>query len=103
LARACPSPTWDVSKLAGHSTCYENRLTDVTIVNVALPTIRRRLHAGPSELEWVVAGYALAFAATLVLWGRVGDVFGRRRVFLVAVAAFGLASLGAGLSQTPLS
>jgi EmrB/QacA subfamily drug resistance transporter len=75
-------------------------MLDVTIVNVALPTIRRRLHAGPSELEWVVAGYALAFAATLVLWGRVGDVFGRRRVFLVAVAVFGLASLGAGLSQT---
>ncbi len=75
-------------------------MLDVTIVNVALPTIRGRLHAGPSELEWVVAGYALAFAATLVLWGRVGDVFGRRRVFLVAVAVFGLASLGAGLSGT---
>ena len=76
-------------------------MLDVTIVNVALPTIRARLHAGPSELEWTVAGYALAFAATLVLWGRVGDTVGRQRVFLGAVAVFGLASLGAGLSQTP--
>ena len=76
-------------------------LVDVTIVNVALPTIRHRLHAGPTELEWVVAGYTLAFGATLVFWGRLGDLVGRRRVFLAAVAVFGTASLAAGLSRSP--
>jgi EmrB/QacA subfamily drug resistance transporter len=76
-------------------------LLDVTIVNVALPTIRSRLDAGATEPEWIVAGYGLAFGATLVFWGRVGDRFGRRRVFLWATACFGLASLAAGISQSP--
>lgn len=76
-------------------------MLDVTVVNVALPTIRARLHAGPSDLEWVAAGYALAFAATLIVWGRVGDHYGRRRVFLAGVACFGVASAGAALSATP--
>ena len=73
-------------------------MLDITVVNVALPTLRARLHGGPTQLEWLVAGYLLAFGATLILWGRLGDVLGRRRVFLAAVAAFGLGSLGAGVS-----
>ncbi len=75
-------------------------LLDVSVVNVALPTLRARLHAGPTQLEWLIAGYLLAFGATLIVWGRVGDLVGRRRVFIAAVAVFGAASLGAGLSST---
>ena len=75
-------------------------LIDVTIVNVALPTIRRSLSASATELEWVVSGYMLAFAAILIIAGSLGDSFGRKRLFLLGVAVFGAASLGAGLSAT---
>jgi EmrB/QacA subfamily drug resistance transporter len=75
-------------------------MLDVTVVNVALPTLRSKLHAGPTQLEWLIAGYLLAFGATLIVWGRIGDLIGRRRVFLAAVAVFGAASLGAGLSSS---
>ena len=73
-------------------------MIDVTIVNVALPTIRRDLHASATQLEWVVSAYMLAFAAALIIAGNLGDLFGRKRVFLAGVAVFGLASLAAGLS-----
>ncbi len=73
-------------------------MIDVTIVNVALPTIRRDLHASATQLEWVVSGYMLAFAAALIIAGNLGDLFGRKRVFLTGVAVFGLASLAAGVS-----
>ena len=75
-------------------------MIDVTIVNVALPTIRRDLHASATQLEWVVSGYMLAFAAALIIAGNLGDLFGRKRVFLAGVVVFGLASLAAGLSQS---
>src|SRR5215471_4648051 len=75
-------------------------LIDVTIVNVALPTIRRDLNASATHLEWVVSGYLLAFAASLIIAGTLGDKFGRKRLFLVGVGAFGVASLSAGLSGT---
>src|SRR5215472_7018773 len=75
-------------------------MIDVTIVNVALPTIRRDLHASATQLEWVVSGYMLAFAAGLIISGNLGDVLGRKRVFLLGVGLFGLASLGAGLSAS---
>ncbi|MEV7797039.1 MFS transporter [Streptomyces sp. NPDC087512] len=71
-------------------------LLDVTIVAVALPSMQRELHAAASSVQWVVSGYALAFALTLVTAGRIGDAFGRRRVFLVALAAFVLCSAAAG-------
>jgi EmrB/QacA subfamily drug resistance transporter len=75
-------------------------LIDVTIVNVALPTIRRHLEASATQLEWVVSGYMLAFAAILIIAGNLGDRFGRKRLFLAGVAVFGAASLAAGLSAT---
>src|SRR5262245_35117960 len=75
-------------------------LVDVTIVNVALPTIRRDLHASATQPEWVVSGYMLAFAAALIIAGNLGDLLGRRRVFLIGVGFFGLASLCAGLSAS---
>jgi EmrB/QacA subfamily drug resistance transporter len=73
-------------------------MIDVTIVNVALPSIRRDLNASATQLEWVVSGYMLAFAATLIIAGNLGDKFGRKRLFLSGAALFGLASLAAGLS-----
>ncbi len=73
-------------------------MIDVTIVNVALPSIRRDLHASVTQLEWVVSGYMLAFAAALIIAGNLGDKLGRKRVFLSGAALFGLASLAAGLS-----
>jgi EmrB/QacA subfamily drug resistance transporter len=75
-------------------------MIDVTVVNVALPTIRRSLQASSTQLEWVVSGYMLAFAAALIVAGSIGDRFGRRRVFLFGVGLFGAASLCAGLSGT---
>jgi len=73
-------------------------LIDFFIVNVALPTIGEDLHAGEAVLELVVAGYGVAYAVLLVLGGRLGDLFGRRRLFLGGLAAFGLASLACGLA-----
>jgi EmrB/QacA subfamily drug resistance transporter len=76
-------------------------MIDGTIVNVALPTIRRDLGASGTQLEWVVSAYMLAFAATLIIAGSLGDVFGRKRVFLAGIFTFGAASLAAGIAQTP--
>jgi EmrB/QacA subfamily drug resistance transporter len=76
-------------------------LLDVTVVNVALPSIRAHLHAGSTDLEWIVSGYMLAFAAVLISAGRLGDIVGRRRLFLAGVAAFGVTSLLSGISATP--
>jgi len=75
-------------------------LIDFFIVNVALPTIAADLSASESVLELVVAGYGLAYAVLLVLGGRLGDLFGRRRFFLGGMAAFGLTSLACGLAPT---
>ncbi|MGC9538440.1 MFS transporter [Streptomyces sp. UG1] len=75
-------------------------LIDFFIVNVALPTIGHDLAASESVLELVVAGYGLAYAVLLVLGGRLGDLFGRRRLFLGGMAAFGLTSLACGLAPS---
>jgi EmrB/QacA subfamily drug resistance transporter len=71
-------------------------LLDVSIVNVALPSMQRGLHASPEGIQWVVSGYALAFGLTLVAGGRLGDLLGRRRMFLVALSAFVITSAVAG-------
>ncbi|GAA4497439.1 MFS transporter [Actinoallomurus oryzae] len=76
-------------------------LIDFFIVNVALSTIDEDLGAGPALLELVVAGYGLAYAVLLVLGGRLGDTFGRRRLFVAGLAAFGLTSLACGLAPDP--
>lgn len=72
-------------------------LLDVTIVNVALPSIEHSLSAGANELQWILAGYTLAFGLALVPAGRLGDVYGRRTLFLVGLAGFVLASAACGL------
>ena len=76
-------------------------MIDATIVNVALPSIGRDLHARDTDLQWMVSSYLLAFAATLIIAGHLGDRYGHRRLFLIGVALFGVASLGAGLSGSP--
>ncbi|WP_101787182.1 MFS transporter [Nonomuraea indica] len=75
-------------------------LLDVTIVAVALPSMQRGLAASPAEVQWVVSGYALTFALSLVLAGRLGDAIGRRRIFLTALGAFVLCSMAAGAAPT---
>ena len=67
-------------------------------LNVALPTIERSLHLSVSGLEWIVSSYLLVLGGLLLVGGRVADVFGRRRVFLVGLAIFTLSSLAAGLA-----
>src|SRR3954471_18769799 len=73
-------------------------MLDNTIVNVALPTIQRSLHLQISELEWVVAGYALTFGALMLTGGKLADLFGRRLIFVVGLAIFTLSSLACGLA-----
>ncbi|MGW3461203.1 MFS transporter, partial [Streptomyces olivaceoviridis] len=75
-------------------------LLDVTIVSVALPSMARDLGAKPSSVQWVVSGYALTFALALVVAGRLGDAVGRRRIFLVALAAFVVCSAAVGAAPT---
>lgn len=70
-------------------------LLDVTIVQVALPSIGADLAASEAQLEWIVSGYLLAFAVGLITGGRLGDLYGRRRIFLVGIAGFTLASAAA--------
>ena len=74
-------------------------LLDVSIVNVALPSIRQGLHASSSDLQWIISGYALTFGLLLVPAGRFGDVRGRRAVFVGSLALFTLASGACGAAQ----
>jgi EmrB/QacA subfamily drug resistance transporter len=76
-------------------------LVDTTIVNVALPSIQHDLHASGAQLEWMISAYVLAIAVTLISTGRVGDLVGRRRMFLTGVGLFAAASLSAALAQRP--
>jgi MFS family permease len=76
-------------------------LIDASIVNTALPSIGRNLHASPAELEWTVSAYMLGFAATLIIAGHLGDRFGRKRLFLTGVACFALASAGSAIASGP--
>ena len=73
-------------------------LIDITIVNVALPSIQRRLHAGLTGLQWVVDAYALALAALILTAGALADRFGRRLLFIFGVIVFSTASLLCGLA-----
>ena len=72
---------------------------DGTIVNIALPFIQADLNIAPENLTWVVTGYALAFGSLLLLGGRLGDLYGRRRVFMIGLIVFGVASLLGGLAS----
>ncbi|HEV3294292.1 MAG TPA: MFS transporter [Streptosporangiaceae bacterium] len=76
-------------------------ILDMTVVNVALPSIEHGLHFSATSLSWVLNAYALTFGGLLLLGGRAGDILGRRRVFLTGIALFTLASLAAGLATGP--
>jgi EmrB/QacA subfamily drug resistance transporter len=71
---------------------------DNTVLNVAIPTILREFHTTLPSLEWVVTGYALTFATLLIIGGRLGDVYGHRRIFMIGAALFGVGSLIASIS-----
>lgn len=74
---------------------------DFFIVNVALPTIRTDLHASPADSQLVVSVYAAAYAVTLILGGRLGDIYGRKRVFIFGMLGFGVASALCGFAPSP--
>ncbi len=74
-------------------------VVDLTIVNVALPTIGRDLHFSESTLQWVVTAYGITFGGFLLLGGRAADLLGRRRILMLGLAVFTAASLGAGLAR----
>ncbi|MFE3226660.1 MFS transporter [Nocardia sp. NPDC059228] len=76
-------------------------LLDVTIVNVAVPSIQKDLGAAYSQIEWIIAAYVLSFAAVLITGGRLGDIYGRKRLFLLGMAGFTAASLACGLASSP--
>src|SRR5215218_6978871 len=73
---------------------------DATIANIALPYIGRDLHMSGTNLTWIVTGYALAFGGFLLLGGRLGDLYGRRRTFMIGLSIFAVASLAGGLAQS---
>ncbi|MEV5238749.1 MFS transporter [Streptomyces cinnamoneus] len=76
-------------------------LVDVTIVNIAMPNIQKDIGASFSILQWITEGYALAFAAGLITGGRLGDIYGRRKVFLLGMTGFTLASMLCGIAADP--
>lgn len=76
-------------------------LVDVTIVNIAIPSIERTIDASFGAIQWITAGYALAFAAGLITGGRLGDIYGRKRVFLIGIGGFTVASALCGFAAGP--
>jgi EmrB/QacA subfamily drug resistance transporter len=99
LAVSAPDPRrWYALAVVGAA--FFMTILDVSIVNVALPTIAEKLHFSRGNLQWVVTAYALTFGGFLLLSGRAADLLGRRRVFMVGVALFSVASLVCGLSTS---
>ncbi len=98
LARGTNAPAWVVLGLV----CLGQFMVvlDISIVNVALPSIQSELHFSASGLQWILNAYTLTFAGFLLLGGRAGDLFGRRRMFLAGLAMFTAASFVGGLAQT---
>jgi EmrB/QacA subfamily drug resistance transporter len=77
-------------------------LLDITVVNVALPQIQRELHTSFTDLQWVVDAYALMLATTMLNAGTLGDLLGRKRVFIIGVGLFTAASVACGAANSPL-
>jgi len=102
-AGAAPADTWTLrSTLALALLCSVQFMLvlDLTIVNVALPSIQRSLGGSRDDLQWLVSGYALSFGGFLMLAGRAADLYGRRRFFMLGLALFAVASLAGGLSHS---
>ena len=90
---------WGILFVLGGALCLDG--LDVSMVGVALPSIRSALGLGTSSLQWIVSGYVLGYGGLLLLGGRAADLLGRRRVFLVALAVFALVSVFGGLVSSP--
>jgi EmrB/QacA subfamily drug resistance transporter len=90
---------WTILALVLVAECMD--LLDSTIVNVAAPTIRTDLRASGSALQWIIGGYALAFAAVLLTGGRLGDIYGRKRLFVIGAIGFVLASMACAFAVSP--
>jgi EmrB/QacA subfamily drug resistance transporter len=99
VATAADPRRWKALAVLG--VAYLMVVLDVAIVNVALPSIQTDLGFSTEDLQWVVSGYALTFGGFLLLGGRIGDLLGRRAVFMVGLAAFAVTSLLAGLATSP--
>ena len=76
-------------------------LLDSTVITIAAPTVRHELGGGTTSMQWWAAGYTLAFAVFMIVGGRLGDVFGRRRVFVIGITGFTLASIACALAPSP--
>src|SRR5262245_8354629 len=99
VGRMPPNPhRWRI--LAVVATAFFMTILDVSIVNVALPSIAKDLNFSRENLQWVITAYAIAFGGFLLLGGRAADLLGRRRVFMVGVVIFTTASLVCGLAQS---
>src|ERR1700742_4590184 len=90
---------WAILIVLGGALCLD--ALDVSMIGVALPSIRSALGLSTSSLQWIVSGYVLGYGGLLLLGGRAADLLGRRRVFLAAVAAFALLSVLGGLTSSP--
>src|SRR5579862_6578577 len=90
---------WGILFVLGGALCLD--ALDVSMVGVALPSIRSALGLSTSSLQWIVSGYVLGYGGLLLLGGRAADLLGRRRVFLVALAVFALVSVLGGLVSDP--
>jgi EmrB/QacA subfamily drug resistance transporter len=97
-AAATDTNRWLVLAVILAAECMD--LLDGTIVNVASPSIRAELGTSLTDLQWIVGGYALTFAVCLVVGGRLGDLYGRRRLFLVGIAGFTLSSVLCGVADS---
>src|SRR5580693_7791428 len=87
---------WAILALVLAAECMD--LLDGTIVNVAAPTVRTDLDSSSSALQWVIGGYALAFAVGLITGGRLGDIYGRKRLFVIGSLGFVAASVASAFS-----
>jgi MFS family permease len=90
---------WGILLVLGGALLFDG--LDVSMVGVALPSIRSTLHMSTSSLQWIVSGYTLGYGGLLLLGGRAADLLGRRRVFIVAVAVFAVVSLLGGIVSSP--
>uniref|UniRef100_UPI002889834F MFS transporter n=1 Tax=uncultured Varibaculum sp. TaxID=413896 RepID=UPI002889834F len=77
-------------------------LLAVSMLNVSIPSMTKALGLTSNDVQWIMAGYTLIFGIALIPAGRMGDIWGHRRLFVIGVAVFGVSSLGAGLATTPL-
>ena len=98
-ARTSHPRKWAILALVLAAECMD--LLDGTIVNVAAPTIRTDLHSSTSALQWVIGGYALAFAIGLITGGRLGDIYGRKRMFVLGALGFVVASVACAFAVSP--